>query len=109
MPRKKQLKINGSLINSHQVIIGKTKSENSKSEIEVVFLNIATNDGEYKYRINNDERAPDLNQIKNHIDTSLTRAKKEYLKVEISEYHERYYLFFEVQSIGRQQYSGSRI
>ena len=109
MPRKKQLKTNGSLINSHQVVIGKIKSEHLNSEIEVVLLNIITNDGEYKYRINKDERAPDLNQIRDHIDTSLTRAKKEYLKVDISEYHERYYLFFEIQSIGRQQYSGSRI
>lgn len=109
MPRKKRLKTNGNSIESFAVTESKVKSSHSDKDIDVVLLGVHTNYGEYNYQICSDTRAPDLNQIKTHIESSLQRAKEEFLNVEISEYSERDYLFFEVQGIGQQQYTGRRV
>jgi hypothetical protein len=109
MPRKKKLKTNGNSIVSFEVAERKIKSNHSDTNIDVVLLRVSTGDGEFSYQIHRDTRAPDLSQIKNHVESSLQRAKEEFLNVEISEYSERDYLFFDVQSIGRQQYTGRRV
>lgn len=109
MPKKKKLKTNGSSIESFEVSVSKIKSNHSDTKIDAVLLRVSTVDGEYIYQIHSDIRTPDLSQIKNHIENSLQRAKEEFLNVEISEYFERDYLFFNVQSIGQQQYTGRRI
>ncbi|MDP3877097.1 MAG: hypothetical protein Q8Q50_08955 [Methylobacter sp.] len=109
MPRKKKLKTNGNSIQSFEVAESKIKSNHSDANIDVVLLRVSTSDGEYSYQIHRDARAPDLSQIKTHIENSLQRAKEEFLNVEISEYSERDYLFFKVQSIGQQQYTGRRV
>lgn len=109
MPRKKKLKTNGNLIKRFQVAENKIKSNHSGADIDVVLLQVSTGDGEYSYQIHRDTRAPDLSQIKKHIESSLQRAKEEFLNVEISEYSERDYLFFYIQSIGQQQYTGRRV
>lgn len=109
MPRKKKLKTNGNLIESFVVAEGKIKSKHSGTDIDVVLLRVSTGDDEYSYQVHLDTRAPDLSQIKNHIESSLQRAKEEFLNVEISEYPERDYLFFDVQSIRQQQYTGRRV
>lgn len=109
MPRKKKLKTNGNSIQSFEVAERKIKSNHSAANIDVVLLRVSASDGEYSYQIHSDTRAPDLSQIKTHIENSLQRAKNEFLNVEISEYAERDYLFFEVQSIGQQQYTGRRV
>jgi hypothetical protein len=109
MPRKKKLKTNGNAIERFEVAVSKVKSNHSNADVNVALLRVTTSDGEYNYEICSDTRAPDLNKIKTHIESSLQRAKEEFLKVEISEYSERNYLFFEVQSIGQQQYTGRRV
>lgn len=109
MPRKKKLKTNGNSIESYEVVGSKVKSSHSDADIDVVLLRVSTSDGEFRYQICRDTRAPDINQIKTHIESSLQRAKEEFLNVEISEYSERDYLFFEVQSIGTEQYTGRRV
>lgn len=108
MPRKKQLKVNGSEITKWTVEIKEVKSAHDDSLVKRIFLEIKTIDESYKYEIWNDERFRELEFIGNHIENALNRAKIEFLKVEISEYTERWYLFFEVQSIGQHQYSGIR-
>lgn len=110
MPGKKKLKTNGNSIESFEVAESKIKSNHSDTNIiDIILLRVSTGDGEYSYQIHRDTRAPDLSQIKNHIESSLQRAKEEFLNVEISEYSERYYLIFDVQSIGQQQYTGRRV
>lgn len=109
MPRKKKLKTNGNSILNFSVDLKNVKSNYDGSMIEVLDLRVTTNDGDFVYEICSDTRAPDLVQIKNHIETSLKRAKTNFLNVEISEYKERNYLFFIVQKIGQQQYTGRRI
>ncbi|MCK2087373.1 hypothetical protein MXC99_04170 [Thauera aromatica] len=109
MPKKKMLKTNGNSIQSFKVSESKIKSTHSDANIDVILLHVSINDDEYSYQIRRDTRAPDLNQIKTHIESSLQRAKEEFLDIEISEYSERNYLFFIVQSIGQQQYTGRRI
>ncbi|MFY9260127.1 MAG: hypothetical protein WAO71_06395 [Gallionella sp.] len=109
MPRKKQLKAKGSEILSFSVEVSSVKSQHSDAMIDIVDLKIQTNEGEFCYQINSDDRAPDLLKIRHHIDGSLQKAKSDYLKVEISEYTDRFYLFFNVQDIGQQQYTGRRI
>ena len=108
MSRKKKLNTNGNSIENFDVVVSKVKSIHSDKDVDVVLLRVNTSDGEYCYQISRDTRAPDLNQIKSHIESSLQRAKIEFMNVEISEDSERDYLFFEVQTIGRQQYTGRR-
>ena len=108
MPRKKKLKTNGSSILGFSANILSIKSPHADTMIDIVELKISTNDGNYSYEICADTRAPDLNQIKKHVEESLLKAKSDFLNVEISEYPERNYLFFDVQSIGQQQYTGLR-
>lgn len=100
MPRKKQLKVSGSDILDFSVQI--------KSEHEVD-LKITTNDDVYIYDIRKDTREPDINKIKDHIENSLSEVKNDFLRVEISEYPERSYLFFIVQGKNQVQYTGYRL
>ena len=109
MPRKKKLKTNGSSILSFSIKVSSVKSKHVDTMINIVDLQITTNDGDFSYEICSDTRAPDLNQIKSHIEESLLKAKSDFLNVEISEYPERNYLFFNVQKIGQQQYTGLRV
>lgn len=109
MPRKKQLKVRGSSIMSFDVQVKKVNSSHADVQIDIVDLEIHTNDGVYKYDIRKDERAPNINQIRDYIEDALKKAQQDFLTVEISEYKERDYLFFEVKSIGRVQYTGYRI
>lgn len=110
MPRKKQLKTRGSLISAFNVQIKQVESSFTDSMIDIVDLEVTTSDGvSYKYDIRQDEREPDLVNIKKHIEDCLQKARQEFLNVEISEYKERSYLFFKVQSIGQAQYTGFRI
>lgn len=108
MPKRKMLKANGSSIKSYSVDIIKVKSENSEKMIDVINLTITTEDGNFNYHINKDTREPDLQQICKHINESLRKAKEDCLNVEVSEYPERFYLFFEIQRNGQKQYTGRR-
>ncbi|WP_289455941.1 hypothetical protein, partial [Klebsiella pneumoniae] len=47
----------------------------------------------HQYRIAPDTRHPDINLIKAHLDEGFQQAKSEGLKVEISDYKERLYLY----------------
>lgn len=109
MPRKKQLKVKGGEILGFSVEIVSAKSNHSDALIDIIDLKIKTTDGDFCYQINTDDRAPDLLKIKQHVEGSLQKAKNDYLKVEISEYTDRFYLFFDVQGIGQQQYTGRRV
>lgn len=109
MPRKKQLKVNASSITDFKVQVKIVESDFDDSLIEIVDLQISTNDGLYSYDIRKDGRAPDVYATRDYIENSLNKAKEDFLKVEISEYPERDYLFFEVKKIGRVQYTGYRI
>ncbi|SHF56676.1 hypothetical protein SAMN02745753_02206 [Marinomonas polaris DSM 16579] len=109
MPRKKQLKVSGNSITSFSVQVKQVKSDHGDVLIDIVDLQISTIDGVYKYDIRKDVRAPDIYATRDYIENSLEKAKKEFLKVEISEYTERMYLFFDVKSIGRVQYTGYRV
>ena len=109
MPRRKKLKTNGSSILSFSVNVETVKSNTMDTMIEIIILKITTNDGEFSYEICKDTRAPNLEQAKSHIEASLKKAKTDLLNIEISEYTERDYLFFEVQKIGQEQYTGRRI
>lgn len=102
------LKANGGSLKSYSVNIIKVKSENSEKMIDVISLTITTEDGDFNYSINKDTREPDLQQTCKHINESLKKAQEDYLNVKVSEYPERFYLFFEVQSIGQKQYTGRR-
>jgi len=109
MPRKKQLKVSGSLIANFSVDVKKVKSENSDGLIDVIHLEIYADGDVYKYDIRKDDRAPDINKTRDYIEASLEKAKEDFLKVEISEFADRFYLFFKVQGIGQTQYTGYRI
>ncbi|TWI72981.1 hypothetical protein LZ24_01392 [Desulfobotulus alkaliphilus] len=109
MPRKKQLKVSGSLITSFSVEVKKVKSDHSDSLIDVIHLDIHADGDVYKYDIRKDERAPDINETRDQIEASLEKARNDFLKVEISEYTERFYLFFKVQGVCNAQYTGYRI
>lgn len=104
-----KLKIKGNQIKNFNVDIISIESLHEKGYFfDVIDLKIDT-DKSFKYRIHCDDRFPDLKQIKQHIETSLQKAKTNFLNVEISEYKERDYLFFDVQSIGQNQYTGTRL
>lgn len=104
-----KLKTKGSQIKNFNVNIISIESLHEKEYFfDVINLKIDT-DKSFEYRIYNDDRFPDLQQIKQHIETSLQKAKTNFLNVEISEYKERDYLFFDVQSIGQNQYTGVRL
>lgn len=109
MPRKKQLKVNGSSITGFSVKVKTVKSTYDGSPIDIVDLQISTDDGAYSYDIRKDERAPDVHATRDYIESSLNKAKEDFLKVEISEYTDRSYLFFNVQKIGQVQYTGYRL
>ena len=109
MPRRKQLKTNGRSILSYSVNIENIKSKHANVMIDIIALNVNTNDGEFSYSIHSDTRAPDLAQIKAHIEKSIQTAMTDSLNVEISEYSERDYLFFNVQKANNEQYSGQRV
>lgn len=109
MPRKKQLKVNGSEITGFSVQVKQVKSEHADVFINIVDLQISTDDAVYKYDIRKDDRAPDVNATKNYINTTLSKAKKDSLNVGISEYTDRSYLFFDVQKVGQVQYTGYRV
>lgn len=108
MPKKKQLKVSGSEITGFNVKVKKIKSEHADALIDVLLLEIHADGDVYKYGIRKDDRAPDLTSAMNYIEASLEKAKEDFLKVEISEYAERSYLFFKVQGIGQTQYTGNR-
>lgn len=109
MPRKKQLKVNGSSIGGFDVQVKNVKSDHAEMFIDVVDLEIHANGDAYRYDIRSDDRAPDVHQIRDYIENSLKKARQDFLKVEIAEYKERMYLFFNVQSIGQVQYTGYRV
>lgn len=109
MPRKKQLKVNGHSITHFSVEVKNIKSEHTDAFIDIIFLEIHADGDTYNYDIRTDERAPDINATRNYIEDSLDKAKENLLKVEISEYKDRSYLFFNVQSIGQTQYTGHRV
>lgn len=109
MARKKQLKISGRSIVSFTVQVKNIKSNHADTYIDVIDLEIRTNEDEYKYDIRVDERAPDIHETRDYIEASLNKAKEDCLRIEISEYTERNYLFFKVQSIGQTQYTGYRV
>ncbi|MFM2482182.1 hypothetical protein [Celerinatantimonas sp. YJH-8] len=109
MPRKKQLKVSGSAIVGFSVQVKQVKSEHADALIDIVDLEITTNDDVYRYDIRKDVRAPDIHKTRDYIEDCLIKAQKGFLKVEMSEYKERMYLFFNVQSIGQVQYTGYRV
>jgi hypothetical protein len=110
MPRRKKLKVKGSAILDFSADIKSVKSKHvHDAMVEILDVRVHTSDGEFAYEIYSDDRAPDLGAIKNHIESSIAEAKKNFLTVEVSEYAERDYLFFDVQSIGQKQYSGHRV
>ncbi|KAA8993878.1 hypothetical protein FJU30_26420 [Affinibrenneria salicis] len=103
--KKKKLNVNG-----HSITYFSAEAKSVKSEHTDEFINVIhTNEDAYKYDIRADERIPDINVARDYIEASLEKAKQNFLKVEISEYKERFYLFFNVQSIGQIQYTGNRI
>jgi len=104
-----KLKTRGSQIKNFSVDIISVESLHKKGYFfDVINLKIDT-DKNFEYRIQSDDRFSDLQQIKQHIETSLQKAKTNFLNVEITEYKERDYLFFDVQSIGQNQYTGARL
>ncbi|RXE84296.1 hypothetical protein [Pseudoalteromonas sp. A757] len=109
MPNKKQLSVNGNAITDFSVEVKKVKSKHNDSQIDIVDLKIYTDDGEYHYDIRKDDRAPDVYVTRDYIDSSLKKATQDFLKVDISEYTDRFYLFFSVQTIGQVQYTGYRL
>ena len=105
-----KLKTNGNKITNFNVKIIKVESLHKKGYFfDIINLQITTDKGVFNYRIQKDDRFPDLLQIKNHIETSLQKAIDNFYNVEISEYSERDYLFYEVQSIGLNQYTGAQL
>ncbi|WP_274056225.1 hypothetical protein, partial [Escherichia coli] len=62
----------------------------------------------HQYRIAPDTRHPDINLIKAHLDEGFQQAKSEGLKVEISDYKERLYLYIRTPGNNLMQYSGCR-
>lgn len=109
MPRKKQLNVNGHSIAHFSVEVKSVKSEHTDDFIEVINLEIHVDEDIYRYDIRKDERAPDIHATRDYLEASLERAKRDFLKVEISEYTERFCLFFIVKDIGRTQYTGYRL
>ena len=109
MPRKKKLNVNGCSIINHSVVVEKVVNAHTGNLIEVVHLDVTTNDGTFRYEICKDERFPDLSRVRNYIDTTLDKARTDCLNVEMSEYVERFYLFFKVQENDQNKYSGRRV
>ncbi|EGZ0272863.1 hypothetical protein JJA93_005313 [Escherichia coli] len=62
----------------------------------------------HQYRIAPDTRHPDINLIKAHLDEGFQQAKSEGLKVEISDYKERLYLYIRTPGNNLMQNSGCR-
>ncbi len=72
---KKQLKVNGSSIVSFAVQVKKIKGEHGDALIDIVDLEINTDDDVYKYDLRKDERAPDVYITRDYINDSLEKAK----------------------------------
>ena len=109
MKPRKHLKVNGSEIVEFDVAVMPATSPYDGSPIEVVDLKVQVNEGCYRYSIQSDTRAPDRNELVKFIDTSLKKAMEDFLNVEISEYKERIYLFYKVQTFEQRQFTGKRI
>jgi hypothetical protein len=76
MPRKKQLKVNGSAITEFSVKVETVESTYDGSPIDIVDLRIFTGDDVYRYDIRKDERAPDVNATRDYIEDSLKKLKE---------------------------------
>lgn len=103
----KQLKENGYKISAFQALMVPFNVESGET-YEKISLDITVDSIVYSYEIHRDDRHPDINRIKYHLESSLTKAQSEMLNVTIREYKERDYLFVDFQDIGQQQYTGRR-
>jgi hypothetical protein len=103
----KKLKTNGGKIERHMLDVVPLRNTLGGT-FEGLRLTVRAEGREYAYELCADSRHPDLGEIKRHVDSSLQRAVSEYLNVEITDDPERSYLFFDVQDIGQNQYSGRR-
>ncbi|HGS4438292.1 TPA: hypothetical protein ACMD15_003629 [Vibrio cholerae] len=110
MPRKK-LKTNGSNLTSFSTeIVTRPHKFMDNVSYKAVLLTVTTSDGNtFTYEISADNRQPDLNVTKEYLNKTLSQAKRDSLNVEMTEYTERYYLFYEVQKYEQIQYSGERV
>ena len=104
---KKKLKTNGFNISEYKISVVPYTVKSGET-YERLSLEVVAEKNTYAYDIHQDTCYPDIQTIKQHLETSLAKAVEEYLKVEISEYTERFYLIVEFQSIGRKQYTGRR-
>jgi hypothetical protein len=104
---RKKLKARGNEISSYQVDIVPFAVENEKQYYKID-LQIVWESARYRYDIHQDQRHPDLAVIKEYLEQSFARASQELLKVEITEYKERDYIFIEFQNIAQHQYTGRR-
>lgn len=86
------------------------KSEVKKSikklndyEFEVIHLMVET-DIIYKFEISSDERHPNIDLIKTHLDELLKDCTENYKSLSVEKYKERNYLF-----INKNQYTGIQL
>ncbi|HDY7846077.1 TPA: hypothetical protein RQK40_004227 [Vibrio vulnificus] len=108
MARKKQLKVNGSSIGNFSIEHVQVKHSFLNEIVDRVSLKIEAEGQYYEYEFSSDIRHPDLQKISHHLRSSIEAAQRDCLNVDISEYSDRNYLFFNVQKIGQEQYTGVR-
>lgn len=108
---RKKLKTNGTNLTSFSMeIVSRPHKFIKNVSYEAVSLTVTTSDGNtFKYDITKDDMQPDLNVIKEHLDNTLSQAKRDCLNVEMSEFAERNYLTYKVQKHDPIQYSGERL
>lgn len=105
---KKKLNVTGSQIKSYELQV---KDFNKNGiEFQRIYLSIHADNGIFKYEINEDDRFT-IEYLKDKIPEELDYAIKNFNRVEISEYTDRNYLFFEVhhKDFRQMQVTGTRL
>ncbi len=86
-----------------------TQETNEGYTFDVIYLRICSETVDVSYRINSDERHPNINIIYNSLKVGLQQAQNSDLSFEISEYLERSYIFVTYPDGQVMQYTAQRI
>ena len=108
MSRKKQLKLNGSIIASCKAQIENVKNDCSGESVDIIVLEINTSDDRYKYEICKDDNYPDIHQTRDDLVELFKNAKNKFLNIEFSEDADRFYLYLKIQGLRQRKFTGHR-
>lgn len=103
-----KLHVNSGIIQQFNVSLHQ-ETYSDGGNFNVVHLEVLSESVHVKYRVCADTRNPDINIIKNDLESGLNQAASSSFSFEISEYLERNYIFVTYPNGTIIQYTASRI